>query len=179
MRAPRRSSSAPSLFVPFNVSKADTIAVSDSAIAASVSVSVNITHTYIGDLLVQLIAPDGTTETLHNRTGGSSRDIVATYTPDFGGVSINGDWQLRIHDDYNGDEGTLNSWSLALGEGVDPITSVTGSGSQYYVTVDSSQAGMYNLDVTQDNDITDSANNPLSSLTPSGSDQSYTVSAAN
>ena len=102
-------SSTPSLFVPFNVSKADTIAVSDSAIAVSVSVSVNITHTYIGDLLVQLIAPDGTTETLHNRTGGSSRDIVATYAPDFGSVSINGDWQLRIHDDYNGDEGTLNS----------------------------------------------------------------------
>ena len=173
-------SSAPSLFVPFNVSKADTIAVSDSAIAVSVSVSVNITHAYIGDLKVDLVAPDGTTETLHNRAGGSSRDIVATYAPDFGSVSINGDWQLRIHDDYDGgNEGTLNSWSLALGEGVDPITSVTGSGSQYYVTVDSSQEGTYNLDVTQDNDITDSANNSLSSLIPSGSDQSYTVSAAN
>ncbi len=172
-------SSSPSLFVPFNVSKADTIAVSDSAIAASVSVSVNITHAYIGDLKVDLVAPDGTTETLHNRTGGSSRDIVATYAPDFGSVSINGDWQLRIHDNYDADEGTLNSWSLALGEGVDPITSVTGSGSQYYVTVDSSQEGTYNLDVTQDNDITDSANNSLSSLIPSGSDQSYTVSAAN
>ena len=170
-------SSTPSLHVPYNVSKTDTITVPASATATSVSVSVDITHDYIGDLLVQLVAPDGTARTLHNRTGGSSDDIVKTYAPGFGSVSINGDWQLRIHDDYDGDEGTLNSWTLTLGHGANPITSVSGSGSQYHVTVASAQAGTYNLDVSQDNDIADAASNQLAGRTPTGADESYTVTA--
>ena len=34
--------------------------------AVSVSVSVNIVHTYIGDLKVDLVAPDGTLYNIHN-----------------------------------------------------------------------------------------------------------------
>ena len=169
--------SAPSLFVPYDVVKTDTITVTDSGTVTSVSVSVDITHDYIADLKVELVAPDGTTKVLHNRGGGSADDIVETYTPDFGSVSINGNWQLRLHDNYDGDEGTLNSWSLSFGEGSTPITAVTGSGSQYYVTVGSSQAGTYNLDVSDDNDIVDSSSNSLSSTTPTGDDQSYVVTA--
>ena len=50
----------------------DTITVSDSGTATSVSVAVNVTHTYIGDLKVDLVAPDGTTKTVHNRSGGDA-----------------------------------------------------------------------------------------------------------
>ncbi len=172
-------SSEPSLFVPYGVTKTDTITVSDSATVTSVSVSVDITHTYIGDLKVELVAPDNTVRILHNHIGGSDDDIVKTYTPDFGSVSINGDWQLRLYDNYDADEGTLNSWSITFGDGStpNPITAVTGSDNQYYVTVASSQAGTYNLDIAEDNDIVDSSNNSLSSRTPTGDDQSYTVTA--
>ena len=168
-------SSSPSLYVPYDVYRNDTIAVTDSGAASSVSVSVDIEHDYIGDLLVQLVAPDGTTRTLHDHTGGSDDDITETYEVDFGGTEISGDWTIRLHDNFNGDEGTLNSWNLTLGVDTDPGISVTGSGSQYYVTVASPQAGTYNLDVAQDNDIVDGSDQALLSLAPTGDDQSYTV----
>ena len=167
--------SSPSLAIPYDTTKTDTITVTDSGTASSVSVSVNIEHDYIADLLVQLVAPDGTIKTLHNRGGGGADDIVKTYTLSYDDVSINGNWQLRIHDNFSADSGTLHEWTLALGGSADPITSVTGSGSQYYVTVASEQEGTYNLDVAQDNDIVDASNNSLSSRTPTGDDQEYTV----
>ncbi|MZE52384.1 S8 family serine peptidase, partial [Streptomyces sp. SID5770] len=47
---------------------------------AALKVGVDIKHTYIGDLKVDLVAPDGSVYTLHNRTGGSADNIVQTYT---------------------------------------------------------------------------------------------------
>ena len=96
----------------------DTITVPDSGTATSVSVAVDVTHTYIGDLKIDLIAPDGTTKTLHGNTGGSADDIDQTYTPDFEGESIAGAWTLRISDNYAAaDDGTLNSWTLTINHG--------------------------------------------------------------
>jgi hypothetical protein len=43
-------------------------------------VRVDISHTFIGDLRVDLIAPDGTAVTLHNNTGGSADNLVRTYS---------------------------------------------------------------------------------------------------
>ena len=168
-------SSSPALYVPYDVYKNDTITVTDSGAASSVSVSVDIEHDYIGDLLVQLVAPDGTARTLHNHTGSNDDDITETYEVDLAGTEINGNWTMRLYDNFNGDEGTLNSWNLTLGVDADPEISVTGSDSQYYVTVASPQAGTYNLDIAQDNDIVDSSGQALSSPAPTGDDQSYTV----
>src|SRR3546814_18153012 len=47
---------------------------------AETEVYVDITHSYIGDLRVDLVAPDGSVYKLHNRSGGSSNDIDKTYT---------------------------------------------------------------------------------------------------
>ncbi|MGW6554426.1 M4 family metallopeptidase, partial [Streptomyces sp. NPDC055051] len=47
---------------------------------SNLSVGVDIVHTYKGDLVVDLIAPDGSVYNLHNRTGGSADNIVQTYT---------------------------------------------------------------------------------------------------
>ena len=43
-------------------------------------VQVNISHTFIGDLRVDLITPDDTGVVLHNNTGGSANDLVRTYS---------------------------------------------------------------------------------------------------
>ena len=156
----------------------DAIAVDRSGTATSVSVAVDISHTYIGDLVIDLIAPDGTSQTLHSRTGGSADDIDRTYAPDFDGTGIAGNWTLRVSDRAGGDVGTLNGWTLTIGHGTagSPVTGLAGSGSQYLVTVSAAQDGTYNLDlVSSGHGITDSADNPLSSPAPTGADHTYTV----
>ena len=171
--------STPALAIPDNArAVSDTITIPDSGTATSVSVAVDITHTYIGDLVIDLIAPDGTTQTLHSRTGGSANNIDWTYTPDLGGAEIAGDWILRIRDRATHDTGTLNSWTLTIdhGEADNPVTGLTGSGSQYLVTVSAAQDGTYNLDVTQNSSIADAADNPLADPNPTETDHTYTVS---
>jgi serine protease AprX len=81
---------------------------------AALKVEVNITHTYIGDLTVTLVAPDGSLYVLHNRTGGSTDNINATYTVDASSEVANGIWRLRVNDQATADFGTLNVWSLVF-----------------------------------------------------------------
>ena len=66
---------SPNLDIPDLQTVSDTITVSDSETATSVSVDVDIAHTYIGDLKIDIIAPDGTSITLHNNSGGSADNI--------------------------------------------------------------------------------------------------------
>ena len=171
---------SPSLAIPDNTTVSDAITVADSGTATSVTVAVVITHTYIGDLRIDLVAPDGTTKTLHNRSGGSIDDINQEYTPDFEGVPIAGTWSLRISDNANSDSGTLNDWTLTINHGsstASPVTSISGSSDTYYATVSSTQAGTYNLDlVSSGHGIADESSNPLTSTTPTGADETYTVS---
>ena len=158
----------------------DAITVDRSGTATSVSVAVDISHTYRGDLVIALIAPDGTSQTLHSRTGGSANDIDRTYAPDFDGTGIAGDWTLRVSDRAGGDVGTLNGWTLTIGHGTagSPVTGLAGSGDAYLVTVSAAQDGTYNLDlVSSGHGITDSAGNPLTDTVPTtGTDHTYTVS---
>ena len=171
---------SPSLAIPDNTTVSDAITVADSGTATSVTVAVDITHTYIGDLRIDLVAPDGTTKTLHNRLGGSIDDINQEYTPDFEGESIAGTWSLRISDNANFDSGTLNDWTLTINHGsstASPVTSISGSSDTYYVTVSATTDGTYNLDlVSSRHGIADESSNPLTSTTPTGADETYTVS---
>ncbi|GIH03108.1 zinc metalloprotease [Rhizocola hellebori] len=78
------------------------------------TVEVHIVHTYIGDLLVQLVAPDGTLYTLHNRAGGSADNINQTYTVNLSSEVKNGTWNLRVNDNASADTGFIDSWTLTL-----------------------------------------------------------------
>ncbi|PWU58007.1 hypothetical protein DLJ47_00830 [Micromonospora sp. S4605] len=91
-----------------------TIAGCTGAASSTSTVAVQIVHTYIGDLVVSLIAPDGSTYTLHNRAGGSTDNINQTYTGDLSAETRNGTWTLRVQDAASGDTGYLNSWTLTL-----------------------------------------------------------------
>ncbi|MCY0925472.1 S8 family serine peptidase [Streptomyces sp. H27-H1] len=81
---------------------------------ATLKVGVNIVHTYIGDLKVDLIAPDGSVYTLHNRAGGSADNINQTYTVNASAEVANGTWKLRVNDNAGGDTGKIDSWSLGF-----------------------------------------------------------------
>jgi len=82
--------------------------------SATTPVAVDIVHTYIGDLKVDLIAPDGSVYVLHNRAGGSADDIKRTYTVNLSGEALNGTWKLRVNDNYDNDIGYINSWSITF-----------------------------------------------------------------
>ncbi|MDZ4675920.1 MAG: trypsin-like peptidase domain-containing protein [Oligoflexia bacterium] len=79
-----------------------------------VFVSVNISHTWIGDLIVTLKAADGKTIKLSDRAGGSIDNIVKTYElpKEFSEIKVNGPWKLSVSDTEAYDVGTLNSWSV-------------------------------------------------------------------
>ncbi|HCU48427.1 MAG TPA: hypothetical protein DGG94_01090, partial [Micromonosporaceae bacterium] len=81
---------------------------------SSSTVAVNIVHTYKGDLIVNLIAPDGSAYLLHNRSGGSADNIIQTYTVNLSGEVANGTWRLRVQDAASIDTGYINTWTLTL-----------------------------------------------------------------
>ena len=70
----------------------------------------------------------------------------------------------------------LSDFALSSGgTGTGSVTNLTGSGSQYLVSVSAAQDGTYNLDIVPNNGITDMASNPLGGTDPTGEDQPYTV----
>jgi secreted trypsin-like serine protease len=82
---------------------------------SSSRVAVRITHPYRGDLIIDLVAPDGSTYRLKNSSGGDSADNVdAVYPVDASSEVADGNWQLRVRDIFRGDAGTLESWSISL-----------------------------------------------------------------
>ena len=116
-------SSAPAVAIPDLGAVEDALQVPESGTVVAVTVGVNISHTWVADLQVTLIAPDGTQVVLHDHTGGSSDNIVTSY-PDvtapaqslsaLQGKPINGTWRLQVKDNAGLDSGTLNSWTLTL-----------------------------------------------------------------
>ncbi|MDY0021125.1 MAG: proprotein convertase P-domain-containing protein [Arenimonas caeni] len=76
--------------------------------------SVDIRHTYKGDLRVDLVAPDGSTYNLHNRSGGSTDNVIGTWTVNLSSEALNGTWKLRVRDNARGDTGYINSWSVTF-----------------------------------------------------------------
>lgn len=81
---------------------------------SNASVSVNIVHTYRGDLRVDLVAPDGSLYNISNRAGGSADNLVGTYTFNLSSEALNGTWKLRVNDNAGGDVGYINSWSITF-----------------------------------------------------------------
>jgi hypothetical protein len=82
---------------------------------ADLQVSVDIKHTYRGDVQVDLIAPDGTAFRLKNTSSSDSADnIITTYTVNASGEVANGVWKLRARDLYSADTGFIDSWRLTF-----------------------------------------------------------------
>ncbi|MEU8582661.1 M4 family metallopeptidase [Streptomyces abikoensis] len=83
--------------------------------SSALKVDVNISHTYRGDLQIDLVAPDGKTWRLKDADSwDSAADVKETYTVDASAVSATGTWKLQVQDLYANDEGTVNSWKLSF-----------------------------------------------------------------
>ncbi|MEU6239223.1 S8 family serine peptidase [Kitasatospora sp. NPDC047058] len=82
---------------------------------ATLKAGVDIKHTYRGDLVVSLVAPDGTVYLLEDFPNGDSADNVAkTYTVNAAASAANGTWKLRVKDGAAGDTGTIDAWNLTF-----------------------------------------------------------------
>lgn len=89
--------------------------VTGTGVVATVSVDLNVTHTYIGDLMIEL-EHGGVRRTVHNREGGGTDNIVRTVNVvGFEGAAANGEWRLIVSDRAGRDVGTLNSWRINVG----------------------------------------------------------------
>ena len=82
--------------------------------SATSTVEVHIVHTFRGDLVVSLVAPDGTVYTLLNRNGGGEDNVDQTFTVNLTFEAANGTWRLRVQDAASLDTGFVDSWSLNL-----------------------------------------------------------------
>lgn len=110
-------SSGTALSIPDNGSAVESsIAVSGRTgnAPSALQVGVDITHTYRGDLVVTLVAPDGTTYPLKASDSDSADNVTTTYTVDASSETANGTWKLRVQDVAASDTGKINSWNLTF-----------------------------------------------------------------
>ena len=80
--------------------------------STSTEVTVNIRHTWRGDLVVDLIAPSGTVYRLLDRVGGSADNVNQTFTLNASSSPANGTWTLRVRDTAAQDVGSIDSWTI-------------------------------------------------------------------
>lgn len=114
---------APGITIPDNNPSGieRSLQVAASGNVGNVSVSVDITHSFISDLSVTLIPPTGANIPLHSRSGGSQDNIIKTYTPattpalaSLRGIAVQGAWRLQVADVAASDLGKLNRWKLQI-----------------------------------------------------------------
>jgi extracellular elastinolytic metalloproteinase len=113
----------PALAIPDNnpAGVSSSIAIAQSGTVRGIKVNIDITHSWIGDLRVELVAPSGQAAILHDQSGNSEDNIIRTYdsvtSPGLtalAGQTTQGNWQLRVKDLAAQDIGKLNKWSLEL-----------------------------------------------------------------
>lgn len=103
-----------------------------------VNVTVDIGHTFVGDLHLFVVGPDATVVRLIDQRCGGSDDLEVVFDDEagsglacpsrlgfnsflpaqalsaFDGASVAGDWHLVVLDDNLPDQGALNNWSLTF-----------------------------------------------------------------
>lgn len=127
--SPFFSTAGPTLTSVINIPVSQTI--------TDVNVNVNVTHEWIRDLVSRVVHPDGTVVILGNRicndqdgyniTFNDGSPAISCTAPITSGTfnpnqplsglnskTTNGNWSLTMNDYFQGDIGTLNSWSVEV-----------------------------------------------------------------
>ncbi|OFZ22770.1 MAG: hypothetical protein A2202_00710 [Bdellovibrionales bacterium RIFOXYA1_FULL_36_14] len=96
---------------------------SDIAFIKDLGIHIKITHTYVGDIIIKLVHPDGTSIKLRDKEGSDTHNIDDIYG--MGGIAnsafenlknkpANGTWKLIVTDDANNDIGTLTYLNINI-----------------------------------------------------------------
>ncbi|RYY25806.1 MAG: T9SS type A sorting domain-containing protein [Chitinophagaceae bacterium] len=139
--------------VDFPVNIAGVTPAAMNATHGVVSVCINVTHTWVSDLTVSLIAPDGTQVLLAGGVGGSDNNFtntcfnqgatssIASGAAPFTGTwkpmgnlgylnngqNANGTWKLHIMDNVAQDQGTVLNWNITFGNNAPTVAPFTSS----------------------------------------------------
>ncbi|MGX4689734.1 M4 family metallopeptidase [Streptomyces sp. JNUCC 63] len=81
---------------------------------SNLQVSVDIVHSWRGDLQIDLVAPNGSTYRLKNTGYDPTPDVHQTYTVNASSAPANGTWKLRVQDRGPGDTGYIDGWKLTF-----------------------------------------------------------------
>ncbi|MEO8702995.1 MAG: M4 family metallopeptidase [Kofleriaceae bacterium] len=121
---------------------ASLVGVAGAGNIGTLQLSVNVTHTWRGDLRVTLVSPDGFQQVVHDRAGGSADNLVIDHLdlPAFAGKAAAGTWQLRVTDTAGADTGTLDSWSLTIVGNCAPSGDYSGKSEPNLALVDNGSA---------------------------------------
>jgi len=117
----------------------DKLTVGRNVIVGQLALELTVKHTYVEDLEIKLVAPDGTSVRVFVNHGGSGDDLtrivlsdaaatavsagVAPFRGDFtpfeplsvlAGKRAQGMWKLTLFDSFPGDQGQLVSWALHI-----------------------------------------------------------------
>ncbi|MCH2490227.1 MAG: proprotein convertase P-domain-containing protein, partial [Flavobacteriales bacterium] len=129
------------------------------------SVSLELNHTFDGDLDITLLSPDGTTLFLSDSNGGAgdnytgtifmdggadinaaSAPFTGTFEPEggtfestFAGENVGGNWTLNILDNNSGDNGTLLDWCITVSQ--NPISPIIACPSDVVANTDPGVCG--------------------------------------
>jgi subtilisin family serine protease/subtilisin-like proprotein convertase family protein len=101
-----------------------------------VDISLDITHTNLGDLLIELVSADGSSVELFDGVKGDAYYLSDQLTWTFGvnafrGEDAVGEWILRVTDQISGFVGTINSYSVSF-YGVDESFTTSQINSTYH-----------------------------------------------
>lgn len=111
-----------------------TLQVDETFTIRNLTVDVDVQHGNVGELVLQLRSPIGTTVTLHNKTRAGQANVVANFDVDrqpdgpgtmndFDGQQAQGTWTLVAVDDVGGPTppGAIRAWTLRF-EATTPIS---------------------------------------------------------
>lgn len=119
------------------------IVVAEGGSISSLSVTVDITHPYRGDLIVKLVRDGGGEVLLSDRAGGSADDLKKTFAVTaFDGQDAAGTWSLVVIDKAKSDAGKLNSWKLSITRGGAAPSSQNYSSAESKPITDNDPAGV-------------------------------------
>jgi len=146
--------------VPVNQSVSpitDVMLVPSTLLIGELEVLIDIQHTFVGDLIVDLSGPNGAGVRLHDEQGNDEDDLVALFSDngspnaapydcgcvmqpsgpgmlaDFNNIAALGAWVLRIEDTFPGNTGFIDKWCLRATAGcqilppANPVCSSTGT----------------------------------------------------
>ena len=90
------------------------ISVTRTGASGVINVGVDIKHTFIGDLVIYLVAPNGSAFLLKTASLDPTDNLLTTYTVNAGTIESGGLWYLVVYDAALFDIGYLDSWSITF-----------------------------------------------------------------